>query len=97
MYRVVDVVAGVVTVLTQGGNVVSTASVAVSVSVVLFFTRQVPFTLLLKPSLHSQHPFLRRSLIAWHSSFSIQLSTPTSQLFESSEHCLESLWEKYKV
>lgn len=87
MYRVVDVVAGVVTVLVQGRTVVSTISV-VSVSVVIF-TRQVPFRLLIKPSLHSQHPFLRRSLIDWHSSFSKQLSTPTSQLFESSEHCLE--------
>jgi hypothetical protein len=93
MYRVVDVVAGVVTILVQGRKVVSTTSV-VSFSVVLFLTRQVPFKLLIKPSLHSQQPFLRRSLIDWHSSFSKQLSTPTSQLFESSEHCLEQKEEK---
>ena len=97
MYCVVDVVARVVTVglveVVQGRNVASTTSV-VSVSIVLFFTRQVPLRLLLKPSLHSQHPVLRRSLIDWHSSFSKQLSTPTSQLFENSEHCLKSLRNK---
>ena len=95
MYRVVDVVAGVVTLVVEGRNVVSTTSAAVSVSVFLLLRRQVPFRLILKPSLHSQHPFLRLPPIEWHSSFSKQLSTPTSQLFENSEHCLELLRRKF--